>query len=336
MKYIILLILIFLFIIYKLFNIDFFSNDNNNSKEFIIYFTREEYLPLKLFIQIFENILIKYNYKVTKINNIELLKNNYNINFIIFGLELDDNIINILIKNKIRTIMINTEHYTLFNVTDKINKLNNELDLHILEYNPINVKNLSSNKITYLPLLYDPYLINFYNSNINNKISNKEKTIDILIFGGINERRSIIINELSKKYNVVSLNSISLNFKELCNYIEKSKIILNLYQHEFSKAFDYYRMAILLSNKKFTIYEYPDDIDLNIESNLIDFDKYLILSKYNNIIEKVSYYLDNWNPEEIDDITNKQYEWFKKHTMEQNVLNFLEKINYKIKHKSNT
>jgi hypothetical protein len=325
MKYIILTIFIFLFIIYILLNIDFFNNINN--KEFIIYFTREEYLPLKLFIQIFENILIKYNYKVTKINNIELIKNNNNINFVIFGLELDDYIINILIKNKIRTIMINTEYYTLFNVTNKINKLNNEIDLYILEYNPINIKNIHSNKITYLPLLYDQYLVDFYNSNIDNKISNKDKTIDILVYGVIKERRLIIINELSKKYNIVCLNSISLDFKELCNYIEKSKIILNLYQHDFNKVFDYYRIAFLISNKIFTINEYPDDIDLNIETNLINFDKYLILAKYENIIETVSKYLDNWNSEEIDNITNKQYEWFKKNTMEQNVINLIKKIN---------
>ena len=334
MKYIELIILIILIIFFLLFmlfilnNINNFNNtfDNNiNNKEFIIYFTREEYLPLKLFIQIFENILRKYNYKVTKINNIELI-NNYNINFVIFGLELDDNIMNILIKNKIRTIMINTEYYTLFDVTNKIQKLNNKIDLYVLEYNPINIKNISCNKIIYLPLLYDQYLINFYNSNIDNKISNKDKTIDIFFMGGINHRRRIIIDELSKKYNVIYQNSISLPFKELCNYIEKSKIVLNLYQHEFNKAFDYYRMAFLISNKIFTIYEYPDDIDLNIESNLIDFEKYLILDKYDNIIETVSKYLNNWNPEEIDNITNKQYEWFKKNTMEKNVLNFIEKL----------
>lgn len=324
------LLIIFIYLLFKnIFFFDYFTDLPN--KEFIIYFTREEYLPLHLFIQIFENILIKNNYKVTKVKNIDpnIIKNN--VNFVIFGLELDNNIINYLVDNKIKTIMINTEYYTLWNVMDKINKLYNKTELHILDYNPVNIVHISSSlpkiKITHLPLLYNQYLIDFYNSNIIKKINLENKDIDILVFGSVNERRQHILNQLSKKYNVVSLYSISLDFKELCNYIERSKIILNIHQMDFNQAFDYYRMAFLISNKIFTIYEYPNDINLNIETNLIDYDKYLILTKYDDFVETTEKYLNNWNPTLINNILDNQFKWFSKNNMEDYVTKFISSLN---------
>ena len=316
---------IFFIIILLLFFLNFnffelFENINDN-KEFIIYFTREEYLPLYLFIHIFENILINNNYKVTKVKNIDqdIIKNN--VHFIIFGIELNDNIMDFLIDNKIKTIMINTEYYTLWDVMDKINKLHDKIDLYVLDSSTINIikiKSLIHNiKIIHLPLLYDEYLVDFYNSQIKNKIDYKDKDIDILIYGSINDRRLHILNQLTDKYNVVSLYSIALNFSELCNYIERSKIILDIHQNDFNKAFDYYRLSFLISNKIFTVYEEPE-VNLDIEKNIIDYDKYLILSSYDNIVETVSKYLNNWNPSEINIIVDAQYNWFSKKSVFKN------------------
>ena len=86
-------------------------------------------------------------------------------------------------------------------------------------------------------------------------------------------------------------------------------------------------MTFLLSNKFFTISEYPSDADLTIEPNLIDFDKYLIVAHYDDIENTVSKYLDNWNPEEINDIVNKQFDWFSKNKMEDNINKFIEILN---------
>jgi len=159
--------IIFFIIILLLFFFNFFElfEDVNDNKEFIIYFTREEYLPLYLFIHIFENILINNNYKVTKVKNIDQNTIKSNVYFIIFGIELNDSIMDFLIENKIKTIMINTEYYTLFNVMDKINKLHDKIDLYVLDSSTINIikiKSLIQNiKIIHLPLLNNKYLVEF-------------------------------------------------------------------------------------------------------------------------------------------------------------------------------
>jgi hypothetical protein len=102
-----------------------------------------------------------------------------------------------------------------------------------------------------------------------------------------------------------------MNFSELCNYIERSKIILDIH-NDFNQSFDYYRLSFLISNKIFIIYEQPQ-VYLDIEKNIIDYDKYLILSSYNNIVETVSKYLNNWNPSEINITVENQYNWFSKY-----------------------
>jgi hypothetical protein len=273
--------------------------------------------------------LEKNNYEYIYIDNIDNidLSNKDNIYFLSFGLDMDSNIIDFLIKNNIKTIMINTEHYTLWNVSEIINNLNDKVKLYVLDYNSINIINFKKNINIYsIPLLYDNHIVETYNLNITDKINFKNKDIDIFVYGFISDRRLNIISKLEKKYNVLCINHVH-DKKELFTYIERSKIILNIFQYDFNKAFDYYRMTFLLSNKFFTISEYPSDADLTIEPNLIDFDKYLIVAHYDDIENTVSKYLDNWNPEEINDIVNKQFDWFSKNKMEDNINKFIEILN---------
>jgi hypothetical protein len=324
--FIIILILIYFYnLLFKCFDnnfIELFETKTLNKPNFTIYLTRIDYIPLILYLDIIKKTFKKYNYTFNQTDNLSSIELSDNMYFMAFGLDMmNDDVINFLIKNKIQTIMINTEHYTLYNVTNIIENLNNKVKFQILDYNSINIIKLKEqNKITYLPLLYDEHLVETYNSHISSKINLNDKDIDILVYGSINERRGTIINKLSKKYNVLSINT---NFSELCKYIERSKIILNLYYYEFNKPFDYYRMTFLLSNKIFTISEYPSDINLSIESVMVDYDKYLILTSYDDTEETVSKYLDNWNPIEINDILEKQFEWFSRNKMENHIINFL-------------
>jgi len=57
-----------------------------------------------------------------------------------------------------------------------------------------------------------------------------EKDIDILFYGVMNEHRSIIINELKKRHNVVVLTDC-WNQNLLDQYILRSKILLNLHYY---------------------------------------------------------------------------------------------------------
>jgi hypothetical protein len=169
------------------------------------------------------------------------------------------------------------DHYKHFSFENRILKIinNSNLNIYIFDYNPINIKGINNDykyiKIYYMPLVFDKYLIDYYNKFNIKKINYFEKQYDILFYGSINERRYLILDKLSKKYKINILNvssGILFPDEELINYIENSKIVLNIYFYEHNKIFDYYRNSFLIANNALLIIEYPDDIDFNIEKNL--------------------------------------------------------------------
>jgi hypothetical protein len=219
----------------------------------------------------------------------------------------------------------------LFNIDTFINhsrqwdlcqKLGNILkqDVNILEYNPINVKYFNeNNKFINIKILYLPLAYNTYYSDIFSKIKTQTKDIDVLFYGTLNDRRRKIINELSKEYKVVHIHPFN-NYYQQCEYILRSKVVINIYYYDNNKVFDYFRLSNLISNDIFTITETPEDIDLEIEPKLIDYDKFLITSKYENFTETVKKYL-GISEEERKIIAIKVKEWFKeKSNFEENLL----------------
>lgn len=273
--------------------------------------------------------------KITKdvvIDNNENINNYLNKNYIIitfsfnvYGTYLIDNL------KKERVILINVDNYKHFKFIPLLNIINNEkLNFTIFDYNPINLKEISNIykniKIEYIPFIYNSYLEEHYNS-IGSNDNNKD--IDVLFYGGYNSRREFILEKLKAKYNlhIVYCDVSGIPDYELTKYIKRSKIVLNIYYYEHNKVFDYYRNSYLLANKALLISEYPDSIDLNIEKNLVNFDKYLIMAKYENLIDLVSYYLDNYNNIDINDIKEKQYKWFSNNKLD-NLIEyyFLEKL----------
>jgi hypothetical protein len=272
------------------------------------------------------SLLKKKNYNVELIENFDSIKNYENILLILFFFDCKKNVFNEIRKHNIKTFLINTEYYKHFDFDDKIKIINDEnLDCTIAEYSVLNLKNIKKEypkvKIKYLPILYNNYLEEYYISNIEKKIPINEKDIDIFFYGNLNERRLKILKELEKKHNIVYYNGLSN--KELLINIERSKIILNIHNHDYNHVFDYYRNAILIANKVFIIYEYPYDIDVEIEPNLKDIKEYLITVDYDKLVETVDYYLENYNKEMVEKQVNKQLYWFKKLSLEDNLNNLI-------------
>jgi hypothetical protein len=340
---IILIILITLIILYKIYNLKIFDGNwdlivslnkaqNNCIEEWEtpnkiqIYASNrfDTYLPVILYTNILYNTLKnKLNNNVEKISNIDLIDINSISLFIIFLIEINDDIIKILSINNIKTIIISTEYYYTLDIEIKIQKLiDNNINFIIFEYNVLNIIILNkihpSIKKYYLPLLYDDYLKTYYNNLLINKISNIDKDIDILICGYTNERRDYIVNILKNKYNVLFVTTTPEN---IINYIERSKIILNIYTYDFNKIFDYYRISFLIANNAFIISEYPSDINLDLEPNLIDYDKYMIFATYDKLVETIDTYLQDYNPDMINEIVKNQFEWFSNNKMETYIMN---------------
>lgn len=232
-------------------------------------------------------------------------------------------------KNKIFLFNIDTyiNHKYQWELCQKLGSYFTQ-NVIILEYNPFNIKFfIENNKHKNIESLYLPFGYNTYYTNIFSKIEKKYKDIDVLFYGSLNDRRKRIIDEISKFCKVVHIHPFN-NYEQQCEYILRSKIVINIYYYENNKVFDYFRMSNLLSNEIFTIYELPENIDLEIEKNLIDFDKYLICPKYDNIVEEVKKYL-SVSEEERNAIALKSKEWFKLNTnFEENLLNLIDDIYY--------
>lgn len=283
-----------------------------------------KYLPLILYRDSLLNIIRKnITEDIYLIDNSNDIITDNSTTLIVYSLDLS-NIINTLCDNNITTFIVNTEHYRHFNIINILNIINNRSNFYLFEYNPINISNISkeysSIQIRYLPLLYHVYLIEFYNNTVINKKVLKEKEYDILFYGSINDRRYKILEKLSTKYKVIIVNGngkCDESNKQLMLLIENSKIILNIYYYDYNFVFDYYRLAFLIANNAFIINEYPRDVDLSIQNDLTDFDKYIISVNYDNIIETVDKYMDIYNnEEEIIQIKENQLEWFKRNKME--------------------
>jgi hypothetical protein len=169
------------------------------------------------------------------------------------------------------------------------------------------------------------YLENYYNLQITNKINFCNKDIDILFYGTINDRRKKILDILNNKYRVVHFKDFSKN-NQLCNYIERSKIVLNIFYYEHNKIFDYYRNSFLIANKILLISEKAHSNDYEIEIELLNLEENIILASYENIINTVDTYM-NISEDEYYIRVNKQYESFKNYNMTDKVINFFTPFN---------
>ena len=267
----------------------------------------KNYLPFKNYRFCIENILnlnIQFkNYNDIKENDI----------LIVFSYDLYNpkNIINEILKNKYKVLIINTENYKFKNIIDLYKLINNKNNIFLLEYNVVNINYIKNNykniNLKFLPLLYNPYLENIYKEKY---IPYSKRKNNILFCGSLVERRKKVLSIIEKKFNIKKIHQ-ALNLEKQNLELSNSKIILNIYSYEHNKIFDYFRNSYLLANKCLLISEYPENIDLSIEKNLIGYKENLIFFKlddYEKVLEK---YL-HLSEEEYQSIVNKQYEWFKK------------------------
>jgi hypothetical protein len=293
-----------------------------------ILFYRYDYLAFVIAMQSIKSIIFSnITNKIIIVNNINELRLDNNSIIIMFFCDLTSEFIK---KNKNRTILINTEQHTNFNnnALNNLEFMNKSNNYFIWEYTAPNVSFLNQNypniNTYYLPPLYNPCLELYYQETITKKVDYKDKQYDILFMGGLNKRREYILDELKKTYKVkIIVIEDKLSFKEIFDCIENSKIVLNLFYYEVF-VFDYYRVSLLLSNNIMMVSEYPYNVDTNIEVNLKGMDKFLIFSDYDNIIDAVKQTLEK-SPEEIKNITENTYNWYKQHDMRKYIYDFFTK-----------
>ena len=300
-------------------------------------FYNRTYLPFDLYINsildIFKNdcYFLDHKYEISTIKDLNLFLSEENIDVLILFLNDIESVFNINTKNT-KIIFIHADYLLNHSKTDQdlMRKYINEINpnnSYIWEYNQLNIQlynnEFSNKKYTFIPLLYNDYLEKIYKP-YKIKIPFHEKNVDILFPGAECERRKLLLDKISKKYELVSINFIN-NVEEYIKRIESSKIVINIYSNETNMPFDYYRFALLYSNKVFLITETPQNIDFETEKNLIEVKDTMICAKYDDIIDEIEKCL-NKTEEEITQITEKSYNSFKKFPMNQYIIDFFEKL----------
>ena len=137
--------------------------------------------------------------------------------------------------NNVGFIIINTEHWETKGAKEIFHLLEerNQKNVAILEYNIINYKNIVNTylhiRVLFLPLIYSHTLKTYYQGYVHRSLSHNEKNIDVLFYGGLNDRRIHILNQLQEtcRVHVVDSHHGATN-QELCNLIERSVVVINI------------------------------------------------------------------------------------------------------------
>ena len=298
-------------------NIQFYISD-----EFTKY-----YLPFQLYRGCLTKVIKEvYNISIELIYDFKLLENNNKTIIICNITSINDELLDMLEKYYSIKIIINTEYYENFNISKYFDFINNKPNFYLFEYNILNInyiKNTNKNiDYHFIPLCYNSFIEDYYSSRIVKKKYN-EKDIDILFFGSSCKRRQKILNSLRKKYKLSIYKKYNDNSNtELCNLIERSKIVLNIMYYDNNIIFDYYRNSFILSTRTLLITEKSSSKDYIIEDGLLGLENNIINVEYDKIIETVDKYLKNTSEEEYNKLVDTQYNAFKNYKMDDKITNF--------------
>ena len=264
-------------------------------------------------------------FDVNMINDINQLEND--VDFVILFMNELDSVLHITDK---KVVLIHADyiknHCAEFQakIIDYITVIHPK-DIYIWEYSVKNLDYYKENKLdnikySFIPLLYDEYLEYLYNTLVTTKIDYDNKPIDILFMGNMSDRRNVMLQSIREKFNLHTMTDVN-DISSYINMIENSKLIIHVYSSDNNKIFDYYRSALLYSNKILYLNEECEIMDTNVEHNIVDLNNVILKCDYNNMIEKIEEILQK-SQEELNEIKEKSYTQFKKHNMKTRVLQF--------------
>lgn len=157
--------------------------------------------------------------------------------------------------------------------------------------------------------------------NIGN---NHKIEYDLFFYGVANVRREKILNALGKKYNLKI--GFRIYGKDRDEYIQKSKIILNLHYYP-DPALETCRINEILNYDKIIISEYPshqDSYNIELYKNLVVFVDEIKhdLSNLDLLIQTINFYLDETNYIEYIENIKKHKKDFQQEIKELQYKNF--------------
>ena len=290
-----------------------------------------DFLPFELYMRSLYHIFTNNNYFLAKNCSVEIITDmsllSEDTDYLFLHVSDVKHVCNIVPK-KTKIIFIQSDyiinhHIDDFNSIYTYMNINNPANTYMFEYNPLNVKfynnNFTNLKYHYCPLTSNMYLEEAYNRN-RLSIPYHQRQIDVLYLGSNNPRRDKILNQIKAKHNLVQFQFIT-DINQYVYYIENSKIVVNIFSKEDNKPFDYYRLALLYSNKVLVINEKMEHIDESIDKISANMNNVMINVEYDDIPNEVDKFLTK-SEQEINYITQKTYEVFKQFDMDQRVVDF--------------
>jgi len=127
-----------------------------------------------------------------------------------------------------------------------------------------------------------------YHPKLNRIVSSQQKDIDVLFYGSLNQSRIAILDKIEKTGARITRLFGSFG-KERDEYIGRSRLVLNMHQHE-SKIFEIIRVHYLMNNKKAVISQF--DADTKIDPA---YRNGLILASQNEIAETCAEFIQSEN-----------------------------------------
>jgi len=196
-------------------------------------------------------------------------------------------------------------------LVDYCSGLNETIFTRLMSLNP---EKFPRKRYEMIPFGYSYYYERIYNDCV--PVKPVKKDIDVLFYGGNNDRRSSVINSIfqlcaTKEKKFIFRNQDLYLKHEKAQLISRSRIVLSIASQDAlnSATNDLARLSYLISNKIFVIAERIGD--KKVEDVLSQYINY----SYNveEFLSKINYFLND-TPEinqEIEDNVNNAYERFK-------------------------
>jgi len=251
-------------------------------KVFLIYYEQMENLIIEYCISLYNKFINVEIINYSKNKNIEYNDNNI---YIYFGLAYT----NFHFINKNNVFIINLEQLSINGLHSQYNFLQSLIDfskkysnIKIFDYSLANIKILENYGIV---SNYLPYQVN------KNEIYNYKKIFDYVLCCSFNERKNYIYNSLTKYFNNhIFIGKPCKYGKDRDDILFSSKVLVNIHHRENDYTIlEEIRIIRCILNKVIVISEKSDNHEL------FPLSKYIIFSKYEDIIETTINVLHNYN-----------------------------------------
>lgn len=187
------------------------------------------------------------------------------------------------LPNEFAVVLVEQTNLSSFNNDDYLNILHKAKA--VFNYSLENIDLLQKKSITFKQMYYLPF---YYDSHYVALEENPLEEYDVVFHGDVSDERATkYLNAISKKWKVKVINDLG---EKLCKELSKAKVIINILNSSTSvlntsKIFEYLSLGKLVISES--------SLDVKSYHNLIDIVEFTGFDNADEMIEKISFWLQN-------------------------------------------